>query len=81
MSVETLSVKERALYDKVVDAGDDHLLLTSLNSSEMGTLGKLKFLGVEVYKNYDDKKKYVRFKRVETIGIAMVERVEVEDNA
>ncbi len=67
VSVELLSEKERALYDKIVEG--EPLELESLNSSEVGTLGRLKFLGVEIFKNRQKEDtplrymaKYVRFK-------------------
>ena len=73
--MENLSVKERTLFDKIVDAGDEHLTLESLNSSEVGTLGKLKDLSVVIYKDYTTKKKYIK---IESFKVEAEEVVEEE---
>jgi hypothetical protein len=44
-----LSEKEQALYDKIV--AEQPVLLSSLGPSEVGGIGKLKHLGVEIFKN------------------------------
>ena len=62
--MEGLSPKETALYEKILAA--PFIELSTLNSSEIGCVGKLSQKGlVETYKDYVNRKKCVRIKQVE----------------
>ena len=61
--MESLSIKEKALYDRLIVAEDKSLVFEDLNASEVGCVGKLTQKGlVETYKDYVTKKRCVRIK-------------------
>jgi len=61
--MESLSIKEKALYDRLIAAEDKSLAFDDLNASEAGCVGKLTQKGlVETYKDYATKKRCVKIK-------------------
>ena len=62
--MESLSIKEKALYDRIIAAEDKSLSFDDFNASEVGCVGKLTQKGlVETYKDYATKKRCVRIKK------------------
>ncbi len=61
--MEGLSPKENALYEKIL--ANTPIDLSTLNSSEIGCVGKLSQKGlVETYKDFKTKKRCVRIKEI-----------------